>query len=204
MLFWEAVGSKKTGRASRVPVIQPITTRQRSIQNPTRCDGVTRIGRRCRCRRAPGSQFCSFHDPVISARIREKAAAKREARKRQLKALPEGYLKTITTPDGIARSLENLFREVRLGIVPPRTAQIMLGIIDRMLAYDRLVSTVGPRRASKKLRAREVRRQVAELLQEMQIEGQPKPLATKPSTRQAESVKPAPTRPLPVAGATSV
>ena len=159
MLLWEAVGGKKPPHQGKQTITQPATAWLRSIQPPDRCGAMTRVGRHCRCRRAPGSEFCAFHDPVLAAQIREKAQAKREERRRQMGALPEGYLKTLTNVDGIASALDRLYREVRLGVISPRTASVMLAIVDRLLAYDKLVSAVGRRRANKKLRALEVRQQ---------------------------------------------
>ena len=180
MLLWEAVSTRKPPQQGRQTVIQPVTARLRSLQPPDRCTAVTRVGRHCRCRKAPGSEFCAFHDPVLSAQIREKAQAKREERRRQLGALPEGYLKTLTNVDGIASALDRLYREVRLGVVSPRTAAVMLAIVDRLLAYDKLVSTVGRHRVSKKRRALEVRQQVAKVLDEMKVRGPAKPLKAAP------------------------
>ena len=166
-LLWEAAHEAGMPKKGRQGAVQPISSRLRSIQQPDRCTAITRVGRRCRCRKAEGSEFCSFHDPVISAQIREKAQAKREAKKRELSSLPEGYLKTLSTIDGIADALDRLYREVRLGIVSPRTASVMLAIIDRLLEYDKLVSTVGRRRTSKKQRAKEVRQQVGKALNDL-------------------------------------
>ena len=173
MLLWEAVGGKRFRSQSSTPTIQPISTRVRSMQAGDRCTAHTRVGRQCRCRRARGSEFCAFHDPEISARIRAKAKAKREARKRQLASLPDAYLKTLTSPDGVGTALEHLFREVRLGVISPRTAQVMLAIVDRLLAYDRLLKTVGPRKANRKLRALEVRQQVMHLLEDLRAPSVP-------------------------------
>lgn len=167
MLLWEAVGGKNPRSGSNQPTVQVISTRVRSMQASDRCTAHTKVGRQCRCRRVKTSNFCAFHDPEISARIRAKARAKREARKRQLAALPKEYIKTLASPEGIGTALEHLFREVRLGVVSPRTAQVMLAIVDRLLAYDRLLKTVGPRKASRKLRALEVRQQVMHLLEDL-------------------------------------
>lgn len=173
MLLWEAVGGKTLKKQSKTRPIQTISTRVRSMQADHRCTAFTKVGRQCRCRRAKESQFCAFHDPDISARIRAKAKAKREARKRQLASLPDAYLKTLASPEGVGTALEHLFREVRLGVVSPRTAQVMLAIVDRMLAYDRLMKTVGPRKANRKLRALEVRQQVMHLLEDMRAPAVP-------------------------------
>lgn len=173
MLLWEAVGNKNLRSGSKQATVQVISTRVRSMQATDRCTANTRVGRQCRCRRAKGSNFCAFHDPEISARIRAKAKAKREARKRQLAALPEAYIKTLASPEGIGTALEHLFREVRLGVVSPRTAQVMLAIVDRLLAYDRLLKTVGPRKANRKLRALEVRQQVMHLLEDLRAPAVP-------------------------------
>lgn len=175
-LLWEAVSTKKTAGASAPAVVQPISTRLRSLQRHDRCAGRTRAGRQCRCRKAKTSEFCNFHDPEIAARIRERARAKREERKRQLAALPEGYDKSLNGPDGIAHALDTLYREVRLGIVSPRTASVMLSIIDRLLVYDKLVATHGPRRAAKKLRAQEIRQQLVAVLEEMKLPAPSRPV----------------------------
>ncbi len=185
-LLWEAAHEAGMSKKGRQGAVQPISSRLRSIQQPDRCAAITRVGRRCRCKKAEGSEFCSFHDPVISAQIREKAQAKREAKKRELSSLPEGYLKTLSTIDGIADALDRLYREVRLGIVSPRTASVMLAIIDRLLEYDKLVSTVGRRRTSKKQRAREVRQQVGKALNDLKEKNATQTIGNKvsPKTRQ--------------------
>ena len=186
-LLWEAAHDSGMSKKGRQGVVQPISSRLRSIQQPDRCTAITRVGRRCRCKKAEGSDFCSFHDPVISAQIREKAQAKREAKKRELSSLPEGYLKTLSTIDGIADALDRLYREVRLGIVSPRTASVMLAIIDRLLEYDKLVSTVGRRRTSKKQRAKEVRQQVGKALADLKQKSTSQTMGNKvsPKPRQA-------------------
>ncbi len=166
-LLWEAARESSMKKDGKPTVVQPISSRLRGMQSPDRCTATTRIGRRCRCRKAQGSEFCCFHDPVISAQIREKAQAKREAKKRELSSLPEGYLKTLTSMDGISSALDRLYREVRLGIVSPRTAGIMLAIVDRLLEHDKLVSSGGQRRTSKKLRAKEVRKEVGVALDDL-------------------------------------
>lgn len=187
MLLWEAVGKKKIANKPAAGTVKAITTRHRHIQADDRCMANTRIGRRCRCRRASGSEFCNFHDPAIAAQIRERAKAKRETKRRQLAGLPEEYMRTLTSPDGIAHALEHLFREVRLGVVSTRTAQILLGILDRMLAYDRLLGTVGPRKANRKIRAREVHHQVMQLLEELRLDAPPAPVSNNQIKGQANS-----------------
>ncbi len=175
MLLWEAVGGKKVPKKGVNAVAQPISTRLRSMQSSDRCEAMTRSGRRCRCRKAAESQFCNFHDPEISARIREKARQKREERKAQMAAVPTEYMKSLSSVDGITQALDCLFREVRLGVVSPRTAGMMLSIIDRVLVYDKLVRENGPRRVSKRIRALEVREQLAGVLEEMQLPAPPRP-----------------------------
>jgi hypothetical protein len=169
MLLWEAVGGKKVPKSGGPTKVQPISTRLRSIQAPERCEAITRAGRRCRCRRATESQFCNFHDPAIAARIRASAAHKRAERQAALAGLPAAYMKSLSTVDGITGALDGLFREVRLGVVSPRTAGIMLSIIDRLMIYDKLVSEGARRRVDKRLRAHEVRRQLAAVIEEMKL-----------------------------------
>ena len=175
MLLWEAVGGKKVPKKGVHTVAQPISTRLRSMQSTDRCEAMTRSGRRCRCRKAADSQFCNFHDPEISARIREAARQKREERKQQMAALPTEYTKSLASVDGITQALDCLFREVRLGVVSPRTAGMMLSIIDRVLVHDKLVREHGPRRVSKRVRALEVREQLAGVLEELQLPAPPRP-----------------------------
>ncbi len=189
MLLWEAVGGKKPQQSStKSGVVRAVTTRRlRSIQAEDRCSALTRIGRRCRCRRARGSEFCNFHDPEIAAQIRERARLKREDKKRQLALLPDGFVKSLNSVDGIATALDSLYREVRLGVVSPRTASVMLAIIDRLLVYEKLVATVGKRRVTKRQRAFEVRQQLAEVLQDLKLPEPARPVKTSvvPAAHQA-------------------
>lgn len=189
-LLWEAVGnSKPISNRGKAGVVQPISTRIRSMQRVDRCSARTRAGRQCRCRKANGSEFCNFHDPEIAARIREAARAKREKRKQCLANLPEGYPKSLNSNDGIATALDTLYREVRLGVVSPRTASVMLSIIDRLLVYDKLVATHGRRKTSKKLRAQEVRQQLLEVIEEMQLPAPARPVKATVTTVPARSVQ---------------
>jgi len=185
MLLWEAVGGKKVPKQGVPTKVQPISTRLRGIQASDRCEAITRSGRRCRCRRAAESQFCNFHDPEIAARIRECARQKRAERQAALAGLPSEYMKSLSTVDGIVGALDGLFREVRLGVVSPRTAGIMLSIIDRLMIYDKLVSEGARRRVNKWLRAHEVRNQLAAVLEEMKLPPPQRPVkqvsATMPS-----------------------
>jgi hypothetical protein len=178
MLLWEAVSGKKTqsSQANKAPKPIITTRRLRSVQPDDRCTATTRIGRRCRCRRARDSQFCNFHDPEISARIRAKARATREERKQQLANLPEGYLKSLNSSDGIASALDNLYREVRLGVISPRTATVMLAIIDRLLVYEKLVADNGKRRVNRKQRAQEIRQQLAAVMDELKLPAPVRPV----------------------------
>lgn len=176
MLLWEAVGKKKVPKAAGGTVVQPISTRLRGMQASDRCEAMTRAGRRCRCRKAAESQFCNFHDPEISARIRERARIKRAERQAALAGLPTEYMKSLSTVDGITSALDGLFREVRLGVVSPRTAGIMLSIIDRLMIYDRLVSQGARRRVNKRMRAHEVRSQLAAVIEEMKLPPPPRPV----------------------------
>lgn len=169
MLLWEAVGGKKVPKQGVPTKVQPISTRVRGMQAPDRCEAVTRAGRRCRCRKAAESKFCNFHDPEIAARIRECARQKRAERQAALAGLPTEYMKSLGSVDGIIGALDGLFREVRLGVVSPRTAGIMLSIIDRLMIYDKLVSEGAKRRVSKRLRAHEVRAQLAAVIEEMKL-----------------------------------
>jgi hypothetical protein len=177
-LLWEAFGKKRPDKPAVPSTVPAITTRLRSIQEESRCKARTRVGRPCRCRRAPGSEFCNFHDPVISARIREQARLQREEKKRMLAALPDGYSKPLYAVDGIPAALDTLYREVRLGVVSPRTAGLMLAIVDRLLVYDKLVGEKGPRRVSKKLRIEEVRAQLQAALEELQLPAPARPVRT--------------------------
>ena len=185
-ILWEAFGRNSLSKVPPTGTVQAISTRQRSLQRDDICTARTHAGRQCRCRKARGSEFCNFHDPEISARIREQARLKREARKKQMAALPAGYLKSLNSPDGVPSALDNLFREVRLGVVSPRTANVMLSIIDRLLIHDKLVATHGKRRVSKQLRSQEVRRQLVEVLEEMQL-----PTPARPVKATVSSVPPA-------------
>ncbi|HRX86142.1 MAG TPA: hypothetical protein P5572_14065 [Phycisphaerae bacterium] len=169
MLLWEAVGGKKVPKQGVPTKVQPISTRLRGMQANDRCEAMTRSGRRCRCRKATESKFCNFHDPEISARIRERARQKRAERQAALAGLPTEYMKSLGSVDGIIGALDGLFREVRLGVVSPRTAGIMLSIIDRLMIYDKLVSEGAKRRVSKRLRAHEVRSQLAAVIEEMKL-----------------------------------
>jgi hypothetical protein len=177
-LLWESFGKKRPDKAPAAAAIPVISTRLRSIKDDTKCSARTRVGRPCRCRKAKDSQFCNFHDPQIAARIREQSQAKRAEKKRMLASLPDGYSKPLYSVDGIPNALDTLYREVRLGVVSPRTAGLMLAIVDRLLVYDKLVGERGPRRVSKKLRIEEVRSQLAAALEELQLPAPPRPVRT--------------------------
>ncbi|GJM25656.1 MAG: hypothetical protein DHS20C16_20710 [Phycisphaerae bacterium] len=178
MLLWEAVSGNDVTKPPAQSKVKAISTRPRSLRVSDRCGAQTRVGRRCRCRKANGSDFCNFHDPEISARIRAASAAKRDARKQQLAALPEGYLKTLANTDGIVNALETVYREVRLGVISTRTASVLLAIVDRMIAYDKLISTVGRRRTTKLQRAKELRMLVSDLMEDMEARGPAKQVAS--------------------------
>lgn len=98
-----------------------------------RCVAWTRSGRRCRGRIRPGSEFCAFHDPSITAEKRRANAIKAAQTRRTRASLPKGYPRRLTTPEAARAALERLYAEIRAGVVTPEQARLLLEVLQRLL-----------------------------------------------------------------------
>ena len=62
------------------------------------------------------------------------------------------------------------------------TDSVLLAIVDRMIAYDKLISTVGKRRTTKLQRAKELRMLVNDLMEDMEARGPAKQVSSSSKT----------------------
>lgn len=138
MLLWERLGKGKanteTGKHNAQPVVkQPeLAMRSKRLPYDVRCAARAKAGHRCHCRIIKGSEFCLFHDPVASARLREKLR-QTPPRVRRLMNLPSGYLRKMTSVRSVAAAMDQLYRELRTGLITPEMATHLLTILGRLL-----------------------------------------------------------------------
>ncbi len=134
MLFWEAVNGKK--RRKRALVDELGLGQGLRLPYDNRCRGTTKVGKRCRARIREGSEYCVFHDPEVPGDVRRRIAAKGGKSKRRLSHIPGGYLRPLTERSSIAKAMDRLYREVRLGVLTPEMGRVLFDILCRLLDTD--------------------------------------------------------------------
>ena len=163
MLFWEAVFPQRRRRPSIRP-LEPTALRSVRLPYDKRCAGVTKVGRRCRGRIVEGSDYCTFHDPDISAQRRRENASKGGRSHRRLSHIPDGYLRRLTDRASIGHAMDRLYREVRLGIVTSEMGAVLFGILCRLLDSGMSNEQRDTSVASRRGKADRIRPKLAELL----------------------------------------
>lgn len=171
MLLWERLRQlsedlnlKKPVRtftdATAVPVVAP---KPRRSKFDKRCAAKTRLGRQCRGHIRTGSEYCSFHDPNLSAEQRRRIAAKGGRSKRNMAHLLDGYLRPLTDETAVGHAMDRLYREVRLGKVTPEMGMVLLNILVRLVEHG-LVKPDNPNRDIRRTKIARVGRKLDQLL----------------------------------------
>lgn len=132
-LFWEML--RRPGRQADDARAGSTSLAEvpKRLPGDRRCAARTRSGRRCRGRIRPGSEFCVFHDPSITAETRRANAIKAAQTRRAKASLPKGYPRRLTTPEAARAALERLYAEIRTGVVTPEQAKVLLEVLQRLL-----------------------------------------------------------------------
>ena len=163
-LLWETLMAPPTTGSSTESRAGNRAGRSRRLPYDKRCVGITKAGRRCRGRIRQGSEFCSFHDPTLTAERRRRNAAKGGRSHHRLANLPDGYLRKLTSRRAVGEAMDRLYREVRLGVITPEMGSVLLAILTRILDSefgDQGATSRASRRPSK---ADRLRPKLAELL----------------------------------------
>ena len=179
-LLWEtlAAGSATEKRRRDVPYGQ--TTKAPRLPFDKRCAGITRAGKRCKGRIKTGSEYCSFHDPAMTAECRKRNAAMGGRSRTNLAHLPGGYLRKLNSLRAVGDAMDRLYREVRLGIVTPEMGAVLFGILTRVLDAELYVKkTKGE--PSRRAKAVKLRPKLAELLTREERRAWRKAVASAPS-----------------------
>jgi hypothetical protein len=135
-LLWEALRSLRKDGGSE-PGASPAPAYTREPMQKL-CAATTKSGKRCKGKARPGQDFCTFHDPSLTAEQRREIASRGGKSHRRLNHLPDGYLRKLQTPAAVGEAMDRLYREVRLGQIEPAMARTLLDILTRL--HDRLAS----------------------------------------------------------------
>ncbi|MFQ5461433.1 MAG: hypothetical protein ACE5E5_02270 [Phycisphaerae bacterium] len=179
MLFWEAVNGKK--RRKRALVDELGLGRGLRLPYDNRCRGTTKKGKRCRARIREGSEYCVFHDPEVPSDVRRRIAAKGGKSKRRLSHIPDGYLRPLTDRSSIAKAMDRLYREVRLGVLTPEMGRVLFDILCRLLDTDFAAPDAAPVR--RRGGAYRQRGKLKELLKPHELEAWDTAVAHAPATQ---------------------
>jgi len=138
MLLWESLtgeARRKKEAEKKQQAPNPVKRALRSPRNPydKRCAALNKAGHRCKGRIREGSDYCTFHDPELSAEKKSSIAAKGGKSRRSLAHLPSGYLRNLTSRTAVGNAMDQLYREVRLGLLTPDMGRVLLDILTRIL-----------------------------------------------------------------------
>lgn len=163
MLLWEAVstktnGAKKNGSVRAFPLRQT-----KRLKFDVRCAATTKSGKRCKGRIRRGSEYCTFHNPALSAEQRRGNAAKGGRSRCALSHLPDGYLRNLTNRTAVGQAMDRLYREIRLGIMTPEMGAVLFDILCRILD-SRLYGRNGAQPPKRRSKADRIRPKVSDLL----------------------------------------
>ncbi len=147
MLFWEALSASTERPNINSTNGNTPTVRTRRLPYDKRCTALTKSGTRCRGRIRPGSEFCLFHDPEMTAERRRRMAAKAAQTRRRFSRLPDGYLRKLTSVAAVGQAMDRLYREVRLGIITPEMGNVLFGILTRLLDSGLVMTGPCPERS---------------------------------------------------------
>ncbi len=134
-LLWEALRAPSAELPETEGVPKPSESAQRRSPFDDRCVARTKNGHRCRCRSRVGSDYCTFHDPSVSADERRAKARKAATTRRSRPTLPKGYPRRLSNPEAARMALERLYVEARAGQVTPEQAEALLHIINRLIDW---------------------------------------------------------------------
>jgi len=163
MLFWEALDASRLPRMQRKESddhIGQITVETMRLPYDSRCCAKAKSGGRCRGRILPGSEFCLFHDPRMTAERRRGMAAKAASSRKRFSHLPDGYLRKLTSLSAVGEAMDRLYREVRLGVITPEMGDVLFRVLTRMMDSGLVKSGPKPERT----KAAHVRPKLRELL----------------------------------------
>ncbi len=179
-LLWETLAGGSSSKKRRKAMSDGKASRPPRLPFDTRCAGLTRAGKRCKGRIKAQSEFCSFHDPAMTAEDRKRNAAMGGRSRTNLAHVPGGYLRKLHSLRAVGDAMDRLYREVRLGIVTPEMGAVLFRILTRILdagLYIKKTEGVPSRRA----KAVKIRPKLAELLTPEERRAWRKAVASAPS-----------------------
>ncbi len=188
-LLWETLSGGSSPEKGRKEISGGEVKRPPRLPFDKRCAGLTRAGKRCKGRIKGKSEFCSFHDPAMTAERRKRNAAMGGRSRTNLAHLPGGYLRKLNSLRALGDAMDRLYREVRLGIVTPEMGAVLFRILTRVLD-DGLYAKKTTSAPSRRAKAIKLRPKLAELLTLEERRAWRKAVASAPSDflrRTAES-----------------
>ena len=96
-----------------------------------RCCARRRDGERCRGRARTGSDYCLFHDPLLTVEKRRAIAVSGGKSRRRRVRLPRGYPRNLDCIKSVQRAMNRLYREVRAGMIDPMTGRTLLDVLSQ-------------------------------------------------------------------------
>ena len=164
MLLWETLNVCPTDASDKEGDEGDLPRRTQRLPFDKRCAALTKTGRRCRGRIREGLEFCAFHDPAVTAERRRRNAAKGGRSRHRLSHLPDGYLRKLTNRAAVGNAMDRLYREIRLGVIPPAMGRIMFEILTRLLDSGLLADHSTRPGASRRSKADRLRPKFKDLL----------------------------------------
>ncbi len=179
-LLWETLAGGSSSEKRRKAMSGGEVNRPPRLPFDKRCAGLTRAGKRCKGRIKAQSEFCSFHDPAMTAERRKRNAAMGGRSRTNLAHVPGGYLRKLNSLRAVGDAMDRLYREVRLGIVTSEMGAVLFRILTRVLdAGLCLEKTKGA--PSRRAKAVKLRPKIAELLTLQERRAWRKAVASAPS-----------------------
>jgi hypothetical protein len=184
MLLWETLtGEAEAGaKAKQANSGEPVKRAVRGKRLPydKRCAALARSGHRCKGRIREGSDYCTFHDPAMTAERRRRIAAKGGKSRRNLAHLPGGYLRKLNSRHAVGQAMDRLYREIRVGILTPEMGRVLFDILTRMLDSGLCDHGQETGKASGRTRAEKLRPKLKELLAPAEMSAWRKAVANAP------------------------
>jgi hypothetical protein len=149
-LLWETLSGRSSSEKRPKERSGGDANRPPRLPFDKRCAGLTRAGKRCKGRIKGQSEFCSFHDPAMTADRRKRNAAMGGRSRTNLAHVPGGYLRKLNSLRAVGDAMDRLYREVRLGLVTPEMGSVLFRILTRVLdagLYEKKTNSAPSRRA---------------------------------------------------------
>lgn len=196
MLLWETLTVEAEARAKAKQAKDGESVKRairgKRLPYDKRCAALARTGQRCKGRIRDGSDYCAFHDPAMTAERRRRIAAKGGKSKRNLAHLPGGYLRKLNSRQAVGQAMDQLYREIRLGLLTPEMGRVLFDILTRLLDSGLCDNGKVASQLNGRSRAEKLRPKLNELLTRQEVTAWRKAVANAPEGfREAAANSPA-------------